>query len=58
MNWEGSAAITEAFSSWFGPAESFEIRWREDRPGTWYYHCHVESHMANGMIGLYRVGRR
>ena len=41
-----------------GPAESFRIRWREDRPGTWYYHCHVESHMANGMIGLYRVARR
>ena len=41
-----------------GPAESFRIRWREDRPGTWYYHCHVESHMANGMIGLYRVKRR
>ena len=41
-----------------GPAESFKIRWREDRPGTWYYHCHVESHMANGMIGLYRVSRR
>jgi FtsP/CotA-like multicopper oxidase with cupredoxin domain len=41
-----------------GPAESFKIRWREDRPGTWYYHCHVESHMANGMIGLYRVRPR
>jgi manganese oxidase len=41
-----------------GPAESFRIRWREDRPGTWYYHCHVEAHMANGMIGLYRVRRR
>jgi FtsP/CotA-like multicopper oxidase with cupredoxin domain len=41
-----------------GPAESFRIRWREDRPGTWFYHCHVESHMANGMIGLYRVRRR
>ena len=41
-----------------GPAESYRIRWREDRPGTWYYHCHVEAHMANGMIGLYRVRRR
>ena len=40
-----------------GPAESFKIRWREDRPGTWLYHCHVESHMMNGMIGLYRVAR-
>ena len=41
-----------------GPAESFKFRWREDTPGTWLYHCHVESHMMNGMIGIYRVGRR
>jgi FtsP/CotA-like multicopper oxidase with cupredoxin domain len=41
-----------------GPAESFAIRWREERPGTWLYHCHVESHMADGMIGLYRVSAR
>ena len=41
-----------------GPAESFKIRWREDRAGTWLYHCHVESHMMNGMIGLYRVAPR
>lgn len=40
-----------------GPAESFAVRWREDRPGTWLYHCHVESHMAGGMIGIYRVTR-
>ena len=31
-----------------GPAESYKIRWREDAPGTWLYHCHVESHMMNG----------
>jgi FtsP/CotA-like multicopper oxidase with cupredoxin domain len=40
-----------------GPAESFRVRWREDAPGTWLYHCHVESHMAQGMIGLYKVLR-
>jgi manganese oxidase len=40
-----------------GPAESFRVRWREDVPGTWLYHCHVEGHMMEGMIGLYRVGR-
>jgi FtsP/CotA-like multicopper oxidase with cupredoxin domain len=40
-----------------GPAESFAVRWQEDVPGTWLYHCHVESHMMNGMIGLYRVRR-
>ncbi|MCC6831852.1 MAG: multicopper oxidase domain-containing protein [Thermoleophilia bacterium] len=38
-----------------GPGSSFRIRWKEDAPGNWLYHCHVESHQMNGMIGLYRV---
>jgi FtsP/CotA-like multicopper oxidase with cupredoxin domain len=38
-----------------GPAESFRVRWTENAAGTWLYHCHVEGHMARGMIGLYRV---
>lgn len=38
-----------------GPGGSFRIRWKEDAPGTWFYHCHVESHQMNGMIGLYKV---
>ncbi len=41
-----------------GPAETYRIRWREESPGTWLYHCHVESHMNAGMIGIYRVKRR
>lgn len=41
-----------------GPAESFRISWKEDAPGTWLYHCHVESHMMAGMIGTYRVSAR
>lgn len=40
-----------------GPAESFRFRFREDKPGTWLYHCHVEAHMAMGMIGIYVVNR-
>jgi manganese oxidase len=40
------------------PAESFRFRWRENEPGTWLYHCHVEEHMALGMIGTYNVSRR
>ncbi|HEV7495988.1 multicopper oxidase domain-containing protein [Baekduia sp.] len=40
-----------------GPAESFRIRWREEDPGTWLYHCHVEQHMMQGMIGTYHVTR-
>jgi FtsP/CotA-like multicopper oxidase with cupredoxin domain len=41
-----------------GPAESFAIRWKEEAAGTWLYHCHVESHMMAGMIGIYQVRRR
>jgi FtsP/CotA-like multicopper oxidase with cupredoxin domain len=41
-----------------GPAESFAIRWKEKDPGTWLYHCHVETHMMAGMIGIYRVSNR
>jgi len=40
-----------------GPAESFKVRWKENAPGTWLYHCHFEAHMMQGMIGLYRVRR-
>lgn len=41
-----------------GPSEGQRIRYTEDVPGTWYYHCHVESHMMHGMIGIYRVAPR
>jgi FtsP/CotA-like multicopper oxidase with cupredoxin domain len=40
-----------------GPAESLKVRWREQDPGTWLYHCHVEAHMMAGMIGTYQVRR-
>lgn len=41
-----------------GPAESFRLRFREGVPGAWLYHCHVESHMDRGMIGVYQVRPR
>jgi manganese oxidase len=41
-----------------GPAEAFRFTIREDVPGTWLYHCHVETHIETGMQGLYRVSRR
>ncbi len=40
-----------------GPGESFRFRIREDVPGAWLYHCHVENHIRAGMEGLYRVSR-
>jgi FtsP/CotA-like multicopper oxidase with cupredoxin domain len=38
-----------------GPADTLQIRFREDVRGEWIYHCHVETHQVAGMIGIYRV---
>jgi FtsP/CotA-like multicopper oxidase with cupredoxin domain len=55
--WKTASGVTRDTQT-VGPAESFRFRWREDAPGTWLYHCHVEDHMMKGMIGLYRVSPR
>jgi len=39
----------------FGPGDSFRVRFIEDNPGRWLYHCHVFSHLHNGMNGWYIV---
>ena len=49
---------TDVDTQTVGPAETFRIRWKEEDPGTWLYHCHVEAHMMAGMIGIYQVKRR
>jgi FtsP/CotA-like multicopper oxidase with cupredoxin domain len=54
--WRNAGGVPEDTRT-VGPAESFRVRWREDDPGTWLYHCHVEAHMMAGMIGIYRVRR-
>lgn len=38
-----------------GPGGSFRVRFTEDNPGRWLYHCHVFSHLHNGMSGWYLV---
>jgi FtsP/CotA-like multicopper oxidase with cupredoxin domain len=55
--WIGADGVSRDTQT-VGPAESFRFRWREEDPGTWLYHCHVEAHMMAGMIGIYRVARR
>ena len=54
--WRTPAGVPEDTRT-LGPAESFRVTWREDAPGTWLYHCHVEQHMERGMIGIYQVSR-
>lgn len=39
----------------FGPGDSFRVRFTEDNPGRWLYHCHVFSHLHKGMSGWYVV---
>jgi len=55
--WRAADGVTRDTQT-VAPAESFRFRWREREPGTWLYHCHVEEHMALGMIGTYQVRRR
>jgi FtsP/CotA-like multicopper oxidase with cupredoxin domain len=38
----------------FGPGDSFRLRFTEDNPGRWLYHCHVFSHLHE-MSGWYLV---
>ncbi len=33
-----------------GPAERYDIELAGDNPGVWMVHCHIEHHMANGMM--------
>jgi FtsP/CotA-like multicopper oxidase with cupredoxin domain len=37
------------------PSQGLRVRFREDAPGRWLYHCHVMSHMEQGMVGYYLV---
>ncbi|HEU4974665.1 MAG TPA: multicopper oxidase domain-containing protein [Baekduia sp.] len=38
-----------------GPGETITVRFVEDNPGRWLYHCHVFSHLDGGMAGWYLV---
>ena len=38
-----------------GPNEAITVRFTEDNPGRWLYHCHVFSHQDAGMAGWYVV---
>ncbi len=38
-----------------GPADSLTVRFKEDNPGRWLYHCHVFQHLHMGMSGWYIV---
>lgn len=33
-----------------GPAERYDLEFDAINPGVWMFHCHIEHHMANGMM--------
>jgi FtsP/CotA-like multicopper oxidase with cupredoxin domain len=35
-----------------GPGERYDLELMADNPGVWMVHCHMEPHMANGMMTL------
>lgn len=39
----------------FGPGDAISLDFVEDSPGRWLYHCHVFSHLHEGMVGWYIV---
>ena len=38
-----------------GPGDAYSLEFTEDNPGRWFYHCHVFSHLHEGMNGWYVV---
>jgi FtsP/CotA-like multicopper oxidase with cupredoxin domain len=30
------------------------IQWKENNPGFWFFHCHIEWHLATGMAVVIR----
>jgi FtsP/CotA-like multicopper oxidase with cupredoxin domain len=32
------------------------VRFDEDRPGAWMFHCHVLDHADGGLMGTVQVG--
>lgn len=48
-----SGKIVDNFT--VGPGDITTARFTEDNPGRWFYHCHVFSHLHEGMNGWYLV---
>jgi FtsP/CotA-like multicopper oxidase with cupredoxin domain len=38
------------------PAQSdLVVQWVADNPGRWFFHCHIEWHMATGMARVIEI---
>lgn len=45
---EGLEWVKDTFL--IGPAERLDLEFDANNPGVWMFHCHIEHHMANGMM--------
>lgn len=37
------------------PKSDLVIQWKADNPGRWFFHCHIEWHLATGMAREWRI---
>lgn len=37
------------------PRSDLVIQWKADNPGRWFFHCHIEWHLATGMAREWRI---
>jgi manganese oxidase len=54
--WKGPSGAPED-APFVAASQGMRIRFEEDSPGRWLYHCHVMHHMHHGMAGFYDVSR-
>ncbi len=57
-HWHGNTVLDEGRRSdvvELLPASMKTVDMIADNPGVWMYHCHVNDHIAAGMVGRYRV---
>ena len=50
---DATGKIVDNFT--LGPGDITTARFTENNPGRWFYHCHVFSHLHQGMNGWYLV---
>jgi manganese oxidase len=51
LNYEGHNLDTVSLL----PGEAYVLDMVPDNPGTWLFHCHVDDHIAAGMVSVYTI---
>ena len=59
-HWHGNTGIMEGHRAdviEIMPASMKVVDMTPDNPGVWMYHCHVNDHIAAGMMATYTVAK-